>query len=221
MTLQDLFDQLAIGELAQIGLSNQGQGIELENQKKILAHVNLGLAELHTRFHLREKTKLVRKRVGFSKYIIDDPVFTKLEKVFFREKDKETGEYKNIELAIDQDGREDSVFTPTWNVLEIPDTLGEGDYLIKYRAKHDPLLKEWLDVLGADKIALPVPPTHVYPLELFIAAQLLTPMGFDGDMHEGNNYSMKFERACNELVNKGFRRQQETETHKFVNNGWV
>lgn len=212
MTLQDLFNQLAIGELAQIGLSNQGTGIDLENQKKLLPQINLGLLELHKRFFLREKRCNVRKLEEMCKYEISDPAFLKVEKIF---------DPMGNEVVLDKEDAEFTVFLPTWNVLEIPKKMPAGNYDVIYRAKNDKIEEVWLETLGAEMIAIPIPPTHVYALELFVASQIMTPMGFDGEMHEGNNYAMKFESAVLELTNKGFRRQRTTETSHFNNGGWV
>lgn len=212
MTFQDLFNQLAIGEFAQISLGDSENGISLENQKKLLPQINLGLIELHKRFFLREKRTRMPVTTHMRFFRINDPALLKVEKVF---------DPNDQELKIDLDGNKDSVFLPEWNVVEVPEELPDGFYTISYRAKNDPIETSWLEKLGADKLALPIPPTHVYALELFVASQIMTPMGFDGEMHEGNNYLMKFENACRQLTEKGFRRQMETEPHSFSQNGWV
>lgn len=218
MTLQDLFDQLAVGELSQVAVS-EGGTIGLENQKKLLPQINLGILELHKRFPLREQTITVNKSTDRNMtFGIDEPTFLKVEKVFGPDPRKPGCEK---EYLIDKEGHPESVFIPVWNAVMIPRNLPNGHYRIQFRAKHDPIEVLWLEELGADRLDLPIPPTHVYALELFIASQFMTAMGFDGEMHEGNNYTNKFEQAINQLTLKGFHRQINTEADNFRDSGWV
>lgn len=218
MTLQDLFNQLAVGELSQVAVS-EGGAISLENQKKLLPQINLGILELHKRFPLREQSTIVRKiKEQVIVFEMDDPTFLKVEKVFGPDPRKPGYEK---EYLIDQEGHPESVFIPSWNAVLIPKNFPSGYYRIQFRAKHDPIEEVWLEELGAELLALPIPPTHIYALELFIASQFMTAMGFDGEMHEGNNYTSKFEQAINQLTLKGFHRQINTETDNFRDSGWI
>lgn len=218
MTLQDLYDQLAIGELSQVSISDGGT-ISLENQKKLLPQINLGILELHKRFPLREQTIVIRKNTDRDiSFEIEEPTYLKVEKVF-------GPDCSNLgcekEYLIDQEGHTDSVYMPTWNIVMLPKYLPNGHYKVQFRAKHDPIEEIWLEELGARCLSLPIPPTHIYALELFIASQYMTAMGFDGEMHEGNNYTNKFEQAINQLTLKGFHRQINTESDNFRDSGWV
>ncbi|MFX9003598.1 hypothetical protein ABTN42_18910, partial [Acinetobacter baumannii] len=55
MKLSDIFDQLAYGELSQLALVADGEIIP-KDVNRIIAQVNMGLAELHKRFMLKRKT---------------------------------------------------------------------------------------------------------------------------------------------------------------------
>lgn len=212
MNLQNLYDQLTTGELAQVSMSNNSKGFTVENQKRILPQINLGLTALHTRFLLRERRVTFNKREGVHIHHINDASFLRLEKVTSP---------SGATISIDREDRKESVFMDSWNEVRFPAELAEGAYELVYRIDHDKIKPEWIDLLGAEKIALPIPSNMLYPLGLFIAGQLLTPMGFDGEMHEGNNYVKKYEMAVRELEERGFKRQIEIETPNFENNGWV
>ena len=55
MNLQDVFDQLTFGELSQLNIGGGLAGkVAEENYKRIIPHVNLGLAALYRRFPLKE-----------------------------------------------------------------------------------------------------------------------------------------------------------------------
>ena len=65
MTLQDILDQLAFGELSQISLGGGADGvIDVSNYKRILPHINLGLMALYRRFPLKEGRLKVEIKPG-------------------------------------------------------------------------------------------------------------------------------------------------------------
>ena len=56
MLLSDLFEQLTYGELSQLEYSGvDDEGFTVNDYKRVIPHINLGLAELHKRFLIREE----------------------------------------------------------------------------------------------------------------------------------------------------------------------
>lgn len=71
MTLQDIFDQLTFGELAQLSIGGGEAGqISAANYKRVVAQVNLGLTTLYKRFALKENALVVQLIDGRTDYPI-------------------------------------------------------------------------------------------------------------------------------------------------------
>ena len=69
MKLSDIFSQLAYGELSQVSLVDQGTGlISTTKYAPVVAHVNMGLTALYTRFHLKESRLILPLRAGQVSY---------------------------------------------------------------------------------------------------------------------------------------------------------
>jgi len=73
MTLNDIFTQLAHGELSQVILGNDGSSLLSAaegRRKQVASHIQLGLTVLYTRFRLREGSLLVRVTPDVRAYIL-------------------------------------------------------------------------------------------------------------------------------------------------------
>ena len=79
MTLQEIFNQLMVGELSQISIGGSEAGeISRANYPRLVPHITLGLTALYKRFTLKEGEVTIRLLPGISKYSIDsngDTVF--------------------------------------------------------------------------------------------------------------------------------------------------
>ena len=54
MYIKDIFEQLTVGELSNLALGGGDNGaVKVADYPKVLAHINLGLLNLYTRFHLK------------------------------------------------------------------------------------------------------------------------------------------------------------------------
>jgi len=72
MLLSDIFDQLSYGELSHLAVgSAEDGGIVLEDQKRLMPHINLGLIELHKRFPLRFDEVIIRQYEHIDTYVLN------------------------------------------------------------------------------------------------------------------------------------------------------
>lgn len=78
MTLQDIFDDLAFGELSQlaIGGADSGTPTDIEqicekDRPALIKHINLGLNALYRRFRLAEKSVVIILQENKSSYVLD------------------------------------------------------------------------------------------------------------------------------------------------------
>ncbi|TNE95309.1 MAG: hypothetical protein EP328_10090, partial [Gammaproteobacteria bacterium] len=214
MTLEEVFEQLSAGELAQVFLAEGGTGeVPKEKRLQVLAHIKLGLTALHKRFLLREGTITIGLVEGQQKYVID--------KLYAASNTKSTAPVKYIQDSADpylsdllkiervyaEDGTElslnvvddpDSAFTPNFKTLVLPEDLEGTTVKVVYRADHpviDPILAKAVPF----KVEIELPPGHLEPLLYFVASRVMNPIGMTNDFHDGNNFAAKYEMACQQL----------------------
>lgn len=235
MTLEDIYDQLAYGELKNVVFGrrlDEDQGIEGDHMKQILPHVQLGLTDLHKRFLLREETTYVDLQDGQSdywltldfaaqnskskeavKYIADtaDNLFTgNLHKV-----EQLWGTYcsEDYRVPLNRIDRKDGVRTPQYNKIIVPTDTTDAPWLLEttqlkviYRADHPPIREAYANA-APSQVEISLPPTHLWALCLFIASRTHNPVGISGntDFHEGNNYAAKYEVEIARLKGHGFQ----------------
>lgn len=169
MKLNEILELLESGELSQLNIGKQGNGvINKENREKVISAINLALTALHKRFNLRENRltlvldegstlyKIESAHVGGintsskARYLRQDKNFDlkdgvlKIERVYTD---------KGVELVLNDLSDPFSLRTPRVNVLEVPEVMVRKwpncpEYLktstlaVHYRANH-PKLGKW------------------------------------------------------------------------------
>lgn len=236
MTLQDIYDQLAYGELRQLQLGygdidNTEGGLPVESFLKILPTVKLGLTELHKRFWLRE---------GRLNVTLDD---SKVTYVLTKKKDAGTdfqndllkvervlGKWREdeYEIPLNQVNNPAAIRTTSYNTLLVPTDQELAPWLewteeltIVYRADH-PAISD--PVANAAPLATEIvlPSTHLEPLLWYIASRLHNPQGLSQEFHEGNNYAAKFEASVALLKMENFELDDDAcNEDRFQDAGWV
>jgi len=241
MKLAEIFDQLSYGELAQISIGggNTG-GINESNWVRVLASINLGLAELHSRFLIKEGAVAIELQPGLSTYVIDKKFAVSNYDSDSSVKyilDTDAAPYDNdllrIERVYDANGCElelnmmedvravdyTGCVTTSMNTLIIPATV-VGPVTVMYRATHPLLVKE-LGYYDVKEVEVALPITYLNALLMFVASRIMNPIGMSQEFHDGNNYSMKYELACAQLLERNYRVDQSEKNHRAVRNGWV
>lgn len=248
MKLSEIFNQLTTGELSQLHIGDASNGlVREEDYPKLVNHVNLGLAALYRRFPIKEgRINLIlqpgqtsytlvsgyaihSKRTRFpTKYLedsVDDPFdddINKIERVITD---------KGYELDLNIEGSDKSCFTPTVNVLRVPQVLVLPEFdkpnwaiasklEVVYRSGH-PLIAVGLGIFNPERIEVELPYAYLEALLYFIASRVHNPVGMGTEFNAGNTYAMKYESACAELENLNLKTDQAKETYRLVRNGWV
>ena len=235
MNLQTIFDHFTYGELAQIALTNEGEGISEANRARVITNVNLGLTELHKRFLLKRGTLYVEIQSDQSIYILDnkysesntsssqpvkfikdlaDPFKNDLLRI------EQVLDATDVEQPLNEHGKTESLFTPSFNKLVFPSNVTEGTYKVVYRANH-PQLTNIDAMYPPNLVDIQLPETHLEALLYYVASRILNPVGMMNEFHEGNNYYVKFEDACQRLENLNFRIDMVEDDDRFCNRGWV
>ena len=236
VTLQDIYDLMAYGELRDLfllgtDLTTGGDGVENPQLKRLWPNINLGLTVLHTRFMLKEGSVALTLTAGKSIYVLapkkDVPAdwandLLEIEAVYgILNKEK-------YAIPLNEVNNPLSIRTSSVNTLVIPDAVTYTSWMdetteltVKYRANH-PETKDYLANSSPKVVEIYLPATHLEALLLFVASRIMNPMGrTPGAMHEGNNYAQKFEVAVAQLKDGGFDVAAAEENTRLTDNGWA
>lgn len=235
MTLKDIFDHLAYGELAGyfLGTIDEETGTLTEdNQLKMVSHINAGLAALYTRFTLRKESVRIE--------LSDERTRYPLRKEFAMSSGKPDAFINDLAVPLDHDvlaiqsiyddkgkpvpinalDSPCSVLTPTPLTMEVPEALKSEFLTVRYKA--GPKRLDEFDMMGDPsftEIALPF--VYLEALGYYIASRVLNPTGMQQEMTQGTNYSLKYEAACMLLEQTGMHVQEDTYHPRACRNGWV
>lgn len=233
MTLLDIYNQLAYGELRMLtiggsSVNTETDGIKPEDYKRLLPHVQLGLTVLHTRCALKESSVLIPlalPRVTYTVAKKQDTPTGWADDLLMIERVHGIYQGEEVELPIDDLTEPASIMKLAANRIIIPSDapwLAETTVLdVKYRANH-PAINPY--IANAAPLAVPIdlPYTHLEALCYFVASRLHNPIGMTpGAMHEGNNYATKFEAAVAQLNDLGMHRSVSGMSNQFEAKGFV
>lgn len=161
MKLSQLLARLSRGPLSNINMSNDGDGtIIASRQPALVDYINDGLLQLHSQFVLIENELILEEQEGTTtyrlhsdysmetgagplKYIRDsvaDPYANDLIKILAVYRDNTYGGSQPIPVALNDATKDDSVYTPKFDVLQIPDPVQDAPLYLLYQAKHPELL---------------------------------------------------------------------------------
>ena len=236
MTLLDILKDLTYGELAGLAIGNLLPG-EFDNEpdpheyEQIVSHINLGLKEIYKRFFLRSREIEIQEYEQFTsyklhsdfaqsnvaslepiKYIIDtvdDPFQDDILKI------EEVYDEEGTKLSMNDITDEYSVFTPAYNIVQIPYPNNANTFSVQYRACHPKV-----------PVTLTTDPDTVeieLPNSLHIA--LLQYVGYRANLRtnpeRSADYWQQFEKTCAHVERLGLEVQGEPGDWRFDEHGWV
>lgn len=233
MLLTEVYDQLAYGELRNtvlgdaIGLTGSmdgaADGTNVETiHAKVLPLIKLGITELHKRFLLREVTITQALVAGQADYTLtpSDDDLLKVVRI--------NGTYltKEYEIPLNELNNERSIRT-TDKALIVPTDSEKAPWLLEtttlsivYQADHA-LISASLPWASAAATTITLPRSHLWALCLYVASRVTNSMGFGGEMHEGNNYAIKFEQEIASLKGFNFEIDTDYENVKLTDRGFA
>jgi len=242
MLLSDLFDQLTYGELSQLNMGGvDGEiGIEPCDYPRVLPHINLGLTELYKRFPLKVNEVVIQQYDHINQYFLNSKFAqtnTESEAPYKYIMDSEYQPFQDdvlrIEKVFNEQGeelylnQEDgyyaasdkywSVFTPTFDSVQIPYPDSANQFIVTYRAGHPKININDIDLVSTE---VHISAAYLEPLLNFIAARVYTNLtSLEGN--EGQIYMQRFEMNCKKLEELNLFNKTETENSRLDNNGWV
>ena len=235
MLLSELFMYLAYGELSQmaLGTNNRG-GIDESDYPTLISHINLGLTNLHSRLPLKQSQVIIAQQSDRTlypltsayainsssaekkKFILDSAAAPFKDDVL---KIEEVYTESNTPLPLNDSAKDNSVFTPSFNTLQLPSPVSNEVLAVLYRAGH-PLLpaKRGIDISA---IEVNIPAVHVEPLLTYVVARVAASGNNQNSIQEAAAYQQKFELQVQQIIQSGALSVDRPSNLRMRNNGWV
>lgn len=228
MDLDEIITDLSIGELQQHGWFMST--LDVNNKRKLIACINIGLTELYTRFPLLTR-ELTLIQIG-GKTLYPLKVENTLSNGELPSYDKYidytinypfTGDLIRVLQVYDECGNEirlnDStacrvVATPAMDVLEVPQPVDGDALFVIYQAKHPKVAED------NAKLYLP---NHLKPLLLaYVAYRVYSGGTTQEHIMLANGMLQKFELLCAQQINLGMENSNDYDRNiKPCMGGWI
>lgn len=237
MKVPELLMALSVGELSNLALS-QSNTIDESKIPKIIQSINDALLRLHTKFVLKEKSLIIemrenmtfytlKKQFAYSSYDINNPPSEWNRPYIMDNKDEPFLEdvikvlsvfnYDGNKLAINDTENTQSVFTPQATTIQMPFPVAGKMLGVEYQAKH-----ETIPMTGFDDIEVDLPEFLQASLRYFVASEVYSQMNTQENIVKGQEYLMKFEKACQEAIDMDLVTISSSTTNvRFEKRGWV
>lgn len=245
MKLTELFNHLAFSELSQLNIVDSTTGlVKEEHYDKVLYSIKLGLTALHTRFHLKEEELFIKLIPNKYEYVIHKSSSVLVDPIDGFIIDTVQRRYKNTLLKVEQvfnevntsyslndETDEYSIHTPRLDTLyinplivdgssSVPEELRASTLRVVYRANHVDMPIGY-NGYDPDQVEIDLPFVYVEPLLYYVGSRIHNPIGMVNDFNSGNNYAMKYERACANLDIHNIRVDQTNQNTRLYRGGWA
>jgi len=226
---------LAYGELSQmaIGTNNRG-GIDESDYPTLISHINLGLTNLHSRLPLKQSQAIIAQQsdrvlypltsiyainsnsVENNKFILDSATEPFVNDVL---KIEEVYTESNVLLPLNDSAKANSVFTPSFNTLQVPTPESNKILAVLYRANHAQLpAKRGVDISA---IEVSIPAVLIEPLLTFVVGRVAAAGNNQTSIQEAAAYQQKYEVQVQQIIQSGALSVDGPTNLRMRSNGWV
>ncbi len=233
MKLNDLFEQLAYGELSQHKFGNGGV-IKQADYPAIISHLNRGLTALHSRFPLSQKELLLMQFDGVTDYKLDpkystsvnDPdvpyqyILDSIDYPFLDDLIRISAAFdgNGDDVAINDEYDERSWFTPTNDVIQIPYPVDGNVSAIMYRANHAKIDTKLTD---PSTVTIDIPQFLEAALSAYIASRIYVALGNQTSAQLSSFYSQLYEREVTQVERLNLLQSSQADSNiKLGLGGW-
>ncbi|WAI96224.1 head to tail adaptor [Vibrio phage vB_VhaP_PG11] len=215
LTLQDIFNDLEAGELAQFSFSaglDEVNGIQPEDYPTLISHVNKALTALHVRFPLREREVTVQQYDELSFYLLDSKYSvlstepTDLPKYIIDTVERPfTDDILQIQAVYDEAGcklplNDDTACNGVWlthyKTLQIPYPASDNTCFVLYRANHPAIAP---DITDPNLVQIDIPEYCIEPLLAYVAGRVYGRSMDQMQQSLSVGLMSKYEHMCTEL----------------------
>lgn len=211
MDIRTLFAKLSYGELSNLSLGKSGAGsIDAENQPKLINYINEGLLRLHSKFVLKENSVLILQVGHITKYHFKERFAESSgsDEDFHYIKDLNGNPFKEdfikaLQISDDRGrnrpindvGNPLSIFTPTQEMIQVPNPEDNHLLSVSYQARHIPLYFEGNDI---DKQKIEIPFALEGALINYVAYKVYSHMNGQENQAKSAEFFNTFESICAE-----------------------
>ena len=235
MNITELFSSLAYGELSNLALSGDGNGLITPAKKPQLVYfINEALIDIHTKFNLKEDTLMLRIVEGKTQYFLDkafsstgfDPQVADFPYI----EDSVSWPFKGYVLKvlsidsssgcsrpINDSEHIYSVFLPKPKELQVP-FFGDDEMLaVHYQALPEPV------GIGVDDNAEIVLPSVLHnALRAYVASKVYGTMNTVESLTVSQMHMANYASLCSQIVEyDSLNLSTSTTSAKFHTRGWV
>ena len=210
MFLADIFQYLSRGELSQFAIGTENSGRVSENDyEKLVTHINLGLTNLFSRLPIKQDQTIITQKAGQTLYPVSGDVL-KIEEVY-----SEAG----IKYALNDSSIEESLFTPSYNTLQVPTPVDGARLAVLYRAKHATIpAKRGID---PETTVVDIPDILIEPLLAYVVSRVMQSRGTAESISEANAYMQRYELMVQQVQFSGLLTADIPTNTRLEDNGWV
>lgn len=232
MQVGQFITKLTNTTLRNLGVTKDVTSRELnpEYRAEIIDYINSGLMELYNKYQLKVDFLFLETQLGRTKYpltsehVMDNWHEPSYDKYLWKDSDPSFTEdivkillvrdHSGIEIPLNDPNDVLSVFTPEYNVLELPSHFPEQIITVDYQARHKPVRED------IDEIELPV--ALLDPLSFYVASMAHSNMDGQTSVANAQKYAQLFSNAIQTFDELGTFQPKHTPTYrKFYLGGWV
>lgn len=231
MTLEQCLKSLAKGEISNTTYAQNGNIIK-DKYEEVIDFINQGLEKLYIKFNLKISNIFVELIEGKQEYeidsshMMDDSMEPDYEHYLWKgyEETYEDDLIKilhiqltnGIILKINDHLSPFSVFTPAYNVIQIPFNTPCHEMVVTYQASCKKYTKDSLE----RKIALP---PHLFPaLNCWVAYQIHSNINTQESVANASKYQMMYENYINEAIELDSANSLQAQNNiRFISRGWI
>lgn len=182
MTVNDVVIQLKYGELKGLALKNDIEAI--------ISYLNLALIAVYGRFKIRRGEQIIDLIDNISLYDLD-PDCMYIEGVYGED---------GLPLLLNDDDNIYSVYTPSYDVLQVPNAATGSQISVLYVENPTALL--YTDDTTTKALEILLPASLLEPLLHYIGYRAHGAL--NGDIKaENNTHLMRYEASCNRILQLG------------------
>lgn len=234
MFLSEVFNALTYGELSNLSIGSLDYGkIQSQHYKKLIMNINLGLIELYKRFPLSTKDVNIDLYEHINAYTLNS--------AYLQSNLESTEPYKYLsdstykpftddillieavfneagdEYPINENEEEFSVFTPSYNVVQVPFAQTNNTISVTYRASPE---KIPLTITDPETTNVPISDTYLECLIAFVSNKIHASSPA-GENNKAGMYYNKFIAACELIKDTGLIQKDNDLNRRLDNAGWV
>jgi hypothetical protein len=232
MNVTQLLQRLSYGPLANLSMSNDGDGTIVETKHPaVIGFANECLLKLYSKFNLKEAEVIIEQAGTITNYKLDSKyslvnaaanptlphyIIDSVTKPFTDDLIKVLGVYQTggAQAPLNDDNASNSLFTPTYDLLQVPDPEDGAPLYIIYQAKHAPLALEGEGYLDAD---IDLPEVLEEALIAYIGHKVYFYMNGQENTLKSSDYLSIYTSICNEAVDQDLVSTSLSETSKKFN----